>query len=491
MVGRERKPNAPASKASFRQLMFMKSRSGQPRPRSPETLLGARTPVVPAVWQSRRKRGFVARDKQTQEDAGPGAQLVPEQAAFAALVLNSAAGTDKFRTRPRGSYGAFRMVRKDSMERAIKEAKARKVPLLSTELRKIARVHDVPETTFLTRMRKNDPFAIPKLGRPSLTTRESREAVAHAAARADELQQGMSVKMIIDTMEELHPELTRKQLTNVWQHHIKKDPILTGRVVGDQTTDRRANAITELGQRQWFNIVGAVRADLAHKSAQPGVDEDGNEITYKSVLRHFVVGGDEECVLLSSDTGKIIGKKGNKKHLVKAGDSRKSATAFHNGSAAGVKGPTLFILPGDTQTGVKKSKVYNDFVVKRGAPLNSLVLWNEKAYMTEELWDDNIKQLAQGIRAMDPLIMRNPHWWVEYHLDGFGAHVNTRAAQRELAEHKIAVIQSQSHSSHVNQSFDDEPAKHSKAGQRDAYVPPIFHCRYFLTCHDWWFILIF
>lgn len=397
----------------------------------------------------------------------------PEQAVFSSLVMQAAAG--------KGSGGRHReqtkwdgIVGKEKMKRAVDDAKDRRSKelgtLSSSELRKVARLHSVPETTFLRRMESSDPYATPVVGRPHVTTPESNSRVAHAIARADELQQGMTVSAILDTMEDLHPNLTRPQLKNVWQHNIKGNPILTRSVAGDKTTNKRANAITEVSQRHWFNVVGLVREELSKKSSEPGVDADGNRIMYDQVREHFVVGGDEECVLLNAGGKRIVGKKTLKKHMVKAGDSRKSATAFRHGSAAGVKGPTVYILPGDTAAGAKKSAVLNEFVAKQGSPPGSFVLHNPAAYMTDELWDSNIEKIAQGIRAMDPLIEFNPHWWVEYHLDGFGSHVNTLVGQRILASYKIAVVQSESHSSHVGQSFDNEPARDSKGGQRTAYV---------------------
>jgi hypothetical protein len=471
-------PNAPASKASFRTpssfRQLMQFRSGQlyPRSRSKRPTC-ARPPVVPVVSQPRRKRVFVARDKPTQEDAGPGAQLVPEQEAFSSLVMHTAAAGSGSGGRRRTQTNWNSLVGLEIMTKAINEAedrqrKAGAGPLSGPALRKVAKEHGVPESTFIRRMQTSDPHATPVVGRPQLTTPDARIAVAHATARADELQQGMSVSVILDTMEELHPLLTRTQLKNIWQHTIKHDPILTKRVTGDKTTDKRANAITELGQRQWFILVDEVRAELAKKSSGPGVDADGNTIMYGQVRNNFIVGGDEECVMLNSDTKKVIGKKGMKRHMVKTGDSRKSATAFRNGSVAGTKGPTIYILPGDTVGGAKRSEVMNKFVEKQGSPPGSFVLWNQTAYMTDDLWDDNVETLARGIRAMDPLISLNSNWWVEYHLDGFGSHVNTLAGQKTFAKYKIAVVQSQSHTSHVNQSFDDAPARNSKAGQREA-----------------------
>jgi hypothetical protein len=87
--------------------------------------------------------------------------------------------------------------------------------------------------------------------------------------------------------------------------------------------------------------------------------------------------------------------------------------------------------------------------------------------MTDSTWDDNVEAFADAIRKMDPVIEANPTWWVEYHVDGFKSKVNTAHGQAVLRSRNIAVIQSPSHSSHVNQGFDKNPAKASKGHQRE------------------------
>ena len=211
--------------------------------------------------------------------------LLPEQTAFSSLVMHSAAAGSGSVGRRRAQTNWNSLVGQEIMRKAINEAEDCQ-SWSGHVLRKVAKKHGVPESTFLRRMQTSDPHATPAVGRPQLTTPESRTAVAHATARADELQQGMSVSVILDTMEELYPQLTRTQLKNIWQHTIKHDPILTKRVTGDKTTDKRANAITELGQRLWFILVDEVRAELAKKSSGPGVDAGGNTIMYGQVLNH-------------------------------------------------------------------------------------------------------------------------------------------------------------------------------------------------------------
>ena len=82
---------------------------------------------------------------------------------------------------------------------------------------------------------------------------------------------------------------------------------------------------------------------------------------------------------------------------------------------------------------------------------------NKTGFMTDDAWDANIEAFCIAMRKMDPVIEANPGWWIEYHIDGFNAKVNTIIAQETMKKYRILGVKSQSHTSHVNQSFDDAP----------------------------------
>jgi hypothetical protein len=107
------------------------------------------------------------------------------------------------------------------------------------------------------------------------------------------------------------------------------------------------------------------------------------------------------------------------------------------------------------------------FLKNNGAPPGSIYTCNPSAYMTDITWDANVEAYADAIRKMDPVIAANPDWWVEFHVDGFKSKVNTFKGQQVFLSRKIAIIQSPSHTSHVNQGFDKNPGKASKAHQRE------------------------
>lgn len=72
--------------------------------------------------------------------------------------------------------------------------------------------------------------------------------------------------------------------------------------------------------------------------------------SFGEVMHHFVVGGDETCVMANhAGDVKIIGSVDVKKHEKNVDDSRCSihVTMYRTGTASGNQGPTMFILAGE------------------------------------------------------------------------------------------------------------------------------------------------
>jgi hypothetical protein len=192
-----------------------------------------------ATGSERKTRVFMVGGDQTrsvggwtEESASRSAMettVLPEEGAFQfALATQMAAGegrqrgsVTRNRTGNRTDWNGLESA--EQMRRAIDAAKNLK-PAEQTKsaLRALARLHDIPENTFLRRMASPEPYATPTLGRPEGLNALCKEAVADGVARADELHQGRSTGAILDSMVETFPDHTRKQLSNVWQHSIKK-----------------------------------------------------------------------------------------------------------------------------------------------------------------------------------------------------------------------------------------------------------------------------
>jgi hypothetical protein len=175
-------------------------------------------------------------------------------------------------------------------------------------------------------------------------------------------------------------------------------------------------------------------------------------------MKHFIVTGDEAC-LMASATGqvKILGEKEKQKHEKILNDSRVSITFVRTAAAGGATGPTNFCLEG---TKVKAG--YNSaFLQRHGAAPGSTITMTPTAFMTEKAWIEMARERAAGIRAM-PFIRDHPDWWVAEILDGFGAHFSSPEALKIYYEMKILQLKEEGDTSQVNQLYDQEPAKKDK-----------------------------
>ena len=100
---------------------------------------------------------------------------------------------------------------------------------------------------------------------------------------------------------------------------------------------------------------------------------------------HFIVGGDETCLMADADGNlKIMGEYGKKKHEKKVADHRGSTTMYRTGTPAGHNGPTAFIMKGKK----RKRGMTDNFLVSQGcAPEGSTIEMTENAFMTTEAWE--------------------------------------------------------------------------------------------------------
>ena len=209
---------------------------------------------------------------------------------------------------------------------------------------------------------------------------------------------------------------------------------------------------------------------------------------WEELAEHFTLNLDEANNMANMSSAHIVGYKGIRKHEKNQNDSRVSITSVECGSAAGVDGPSVYLLRGD-----KMPKKYNNlfgnrrWLQRHGAPPNSFVAMTPEAFMTNDTWDTIVPELVKGIRAM-PVIRDHPNFWVILHLDGFKSHVMTLKAQMMFRHHRILVVKENSHSSQINQAFDQAPAKAAKAENR-RWLPLIRDRQNLVTSVDQWALL--
>jgi hypothetical protein len=103
------------------------------------------------------------------------------------------------------------------------------------------------------------------------------------------------------------------------------------------------------------------------------------------------------------------------------------------GSAAGVKGPRIYLAKGKELIVASMTKKY--FARIHKAPIGSYVKMTPNAYMTNEVWLDIAPSLCKGIRSMKG-ICDHPNWWVVLSYDGYGSHLQNDALEVFTAEKK-------------------------------------------------------
>jgi hypothetical protein len=296
-------------------------------------------------------------------------------------------------------------------------------------------------------------------GHPSLVACDTQQAFADVLRRYDRGNDGKNQRQTVDMLQDLVPALSREQARNVFRKTIRpsyKD-VLTNVVKAQASTTKRS-AITVPQQYRWHVCVDKAYAKL--KELNSGLTPDGK--TFEEVMAHFVLGGDEACLLASAGDVKIIGDKIKKKHELHTADSRVSTTIYQVGSPSGATGPTAFLPPG-----VRRHTGFTDeFLVKHGAAPGSAIVMTPTGYMTEEAWVELAPKMAAGIRAM-PIIRDNPQWWVIKIIDGFGPHTSSIEAMELYANARILLLKEEGDSSHVNQSYDQQVAKDDKVTMRD------------------------
>ena len=164
--------------------------------------------------------------------------------------------------------------------------------------------------------------------------------------------------------------------------YLKKNhsSIIKTKSVAAQGTTTQRNAITVEQQFRWHKFIDSGIAFLRQKNT--GICKCGCGKTFGELIDHFVVSGDETCVM-ASKTGvvRIIGAAAKKKHEAKIQDCRESITMFRTGNAAGDTGPTIFLVKGKK---IRSGYRRKGFLVTFGAKTGSEIFANKSAFMDTE-----------------------------------------------------------------------------------------------------------
>jgi hypothetical protein len=182
-------------------------------------------------------------------------------------------------------------------------------------------------------------------GRPTLLDEDCSQFVADVVVRCDRGNDGKTPSELIDVIEDLKPDLSRKQISDSWnrtgkQRHL--DQIKPNPVKAQATTTKRC-AITVGQQYRWFKTYdGAIQFLREHNK---GVCRKTGKL-FGELIEYFISAGDETCILACDGQMMIVGSADRKKHEKNTSDSRTSITMYRTGVLAGNTGPTGFRLAG-------------------------------------------------------------------------------------------------------------------------------------------------
>ena len=105
---------------------------------------------------------------------------------------------------------------------------------------------------------------------------------------------------------------------------------------------------------------------------------------FGELIQHFVVGGDETCIMSCVGGLKIVGSVDRKKHEKAIADSHVSMSLYRMGSIAGTQGPTIAVMAGKYRCAGFTDK----FLTKHGMVEGSTIIMTPTAFVMEEAWEE-------------------------------------------------------------------------------------------------------
>ena len=219
------------------------------------------------------------------------------------------------------------------------------------------------------------------VGRKPMISKEDQGFVCDVLARADRGNEGKNRKEAIDLIQDLAPELSRKQASRALTVHIlEKENNVKKNIIKSQASTTSRSSITVDQQFRWHNTYENCLNILRNKNV--GKCKKSGK-SFGEVIQHFIIGGDESNFMASHNgDAYVIGSVGKKKHEKNVADSRCSITAYRTGTVVGDTGPTMILLAGK-----QKRKHYSDkFLINNRAAQGSTIIMTETAFMTTDAW---------------------------------------------------------------------------------------------------------
>lgn len=182
-----------------------------------------------------------------------------------------------------------------------------------------------------------------------------------------------------------------------------------------------------------------------------------NGKSFGDLIRHFIVGSDENCMMASYvGSCQVVGYAKRKKNEKKKAECCALVTLYRVGNAAGDTGPTMFLLKG-----LRKIEGYmDDFLLSHSATPGSSIFMNENAYMTDETWAEMTPQIIDGIRKMP--------WHALEIFEGHGSNLGNLQSKQKQAKTKIQSYNEEGDASQLNQAYDQDVAKNDNKNSRES-----------------------
>lgn len=230
----------------------------------------------------------------------------------------------------------------------------------------------------------------------------------------------------------------------------------SGKVCSAQKTTTSRTQVTVEQQHRWHTTIDK----CWEKQEEVNQPED----EFKKLHAYFQLNLDEECVMGSEGTVKVISSIFGKKVQKNMDDFKGSISVIRVGSAAGIEGPVIFLCAGKDKRSIPNN-LKGDLSKKHGLPKGSRVVCTPTAYLTDESWLKAVPYICEGIREME-IVKDHPEWLLFLTLDGFASHLQSKA-YHIFNKYNIQLVVEDGDTSQTNQAFDQMKAKEDKQNIRN------------------------
>ena len=249
---------------------------------------------------------------------------------------------------------------------------------------------------FLMKAGNNGPISYDKLfpsSRKELLSGGDKTVIQDAIRSRDNMNQGMARKECVESVMTL-AGINERRARWWYGNHTRRGnlPMLAnkGREKKAQSTTTKRMMVTEAQQRRWHAQVSLCLDELRQRNG-PDFSPD--------LEPHFVANTDETCFQANEGTMKVIADIKREKVNKNTSDSKFSVTSCRTGTAAGGRGPWIFLGSG-TDSNLSRALSPDNLRNHFDAPIGSRIFLNESGYMNDETWPKVAERICIGLRSL-------------------------------------------------------------------------------------------